>query len=142
MALIVYMLTYYILKWKFVAKVEKLTKVLTTGIGTYFLVWIVCWVMFITPLLKPPIATFTYSPQNPVVGETITFNASNSSDLDGKITKYNWDFGDETTGEGVRTTHAYTSPANYTITLTVKDDQGLTHKKETILTISLNVTSS
>jgi len=144
MALIVYMLTYYILKWKFMAKVEKLTKVFTTGIGTYFLVWIVCWILFITPLLKPPIATFTYNPQNPVVGETITFNASNSSDLDGKITKYNWDFGDKnvTTVTNPIIYHAYASPANYTVTLTVKDDQGLTHKKETILTISLNVTSS
>ncbi|MGQ9460840.1 MAG: hypothetical protein ACUVRA_06390 [Candidatus Bathyarchaeaceae archaeon] len=49
-ALIVYMLTYYILKWKFMAKVEKITKILTTGIGTYFLVWIVAWTLFYTLL--------------------------------------------------------------------------------------------
>jgi len=141
MGLIIYILTYYILKWRFIAKVEKPTKVFTTGIGAYFLTWIVCWILLITPLLKPPIAMFTYSPQNPVVGETITFNATASKDPDGKIAKYNWDFGNETTGEGVIATHTYASPANYTITLTVKDDQGLTHKTEMILTVSLNVTS-
>ena len=140
--LIVYILSYYILKWKFIAKVEKPTKVFTMGIGAYFLVWIVCWVIFVTPLLKPPIATFTYSPQNPVVGEIITFDASDSSDPDGTIAKYNWDFGDEnvTTVTNPIIYHAYASSENYTVTLTVKDDQGLTHKTETVLTVS-NVTS-
>ena len=135
--LIVYIVTYYVLKWRFIAKVEKPSKIFTMGIGVYFLTCIVFWTMFITPILKLPIAKFTYSPQNPVVGETITFDALNSRDPDGTIAKYNWDFGDETTGEGVITTHAYTSPANYTVTLTVKDDQGLRHKTETILTVSV-----
>ena len=136
MGLIIYILTYYILKWRFMAKVEKPTKVFTTGIGAYFLTWIVCWVLFITPLIKPPIATFTYLPQNPVVGQTITFNASDSR---GTIAKYKWDFGDEnvTTVTNPIIYHAYASPANYTVTLTVKDNQGLTHKTEKILTVSL-----
>ncbi len=139
--ILVYLVSYYILKWRFITKVENPSKVFTMGIGIYFLVWIVCWVGFITPFLKPPIATFTYSPQNPVVGEPITFDATASNDPDGTIDKYKWDFGDETTDEGVTTTHTYTSPANYTVTLTIKDNQGLTQKTETILTVSLNVTS-
>ncbi len=141
-AILVYILTYYILKWQFMTKVEKPSKVFTMGIGAYFLTWIVCSVVFITPLLKPPIATFTYSPQNPVVGETITFDASASNDPDGTIIRYDWNFGDETTGEDVTTAHTYTSSGNYTVILIVKDDQGLRHKTETILTVSLNITSS
>jgi len=43
MGLIIYILTYYILKWMFMAKVENPTKVFTTGIGAYFLTWIVTW---------------------------------------------------------------------------------------------------
>ena len=46
--LIIYILTYYILKWMFMAKVEKPTKVITTGIGAYFLTWIVAWSLLIT----------------------------------------------------------------------------------------------
>jgi hypothetical protein len=48
MGLIIYILTYYILKWKFMAKVEKPTKVFTTGIGAYFLTWIVAWTLLTT----------------------------------------------------------------------------------------------
>ena len=139
--ILVYLITYYILKWQFMAKVEKPSKVFTMGIGAYFLTWIVCWVMFVTPFFKPPIATFTYSPQNPMVGESITFDATASADPDGTIVKYAWDFGDENTREGVTTAHNYSSPGNYTVTLTVKDDDGLAHKKETIITVRLNVTS-
>jgi PKD repeat protein len=35
---------------------------------------------------------FAYSPQKPVVGEAITFNATASK---GKIAEYKWDFGDK-----------------------------------------------
>jgi PKD repeat protein len=140
--LIIFILTYYILKWKFMAKVEKPSKVFTTGIGAYFLVWIVCWILFITPLIKPPIAMFAYSPQKPVVGETIKFDATNSSAPDGKIAQYKWDFGDQnvTAVTSPIIYHAYKLSANYNVTLTVKDNQGLTNKKEETLTI-LNVTS-
>jgi len=41
--LLFYIITYYILKWLFMAKVENPTKVFTTGIGAYFLTWIVAW---------------------------------------------------------------------------------------------------
>ena len=136
-----YLVTHYILKWLFMAKVEKPRKVFTMGIGAYFITWIVCWAIFVTLLLKPPIATFTYSPQNPIVGEHVFFNAT-ASEPDGRIVKYAWDFGDEIAGEGKTTYHNYTSPGEYTVTLTVKDDQGLRHKTETIVTVSLNATSS
>jgi PKD repeat protein len=42
----------------------------------------------------PPVASFTCTPESPVVNETIVFNASRSYDPGGIITKYEWDFGD------------------------------------------------
>jgi len=42
----------------------------------------------------PPVASLTYSPESPVVNETIVFNASSSYDPDGIITNYEWVFGD------------------------------------------------
>jgi len=53
-ALITYILSYYILKLKFVMKVEKPQQIVTTGIGIYFLSWIVLWALLYTILAGPP----------------------------------------------------------------------------------------
>ena len=82
-----------------------------------------------------PIANFTYSPENPVVNQTITFNASNSTDPDGFITKYEWNFGDGTNGTGEIITHSYSSAGNYTINLTVTDDDGATNSTSKAVTV-------
>jgi len=51
-ALIVYILSYYVIKPKFILKVEKPQKIFTTGIGIYFLSWLVFWVFLYTVALK------------------------------------------------------------------------------------------
>jgi len=87
---------------------------------------------------KPPISSLTYSPLNPVVNETITFDASNSTDIDGYITKYEWDFGD---GNNTNTTepiitHSYASAGTYNANLTVTDDEGATNSTSKLITVS------
>jgi len=131
-----YIITYYILKWRFLNKVEKQSKIFTMGIGAYFLTFILCWTLFITPFLTPPTATFTFDPQKPLVDNPITFNATASFDPDGTIVKYSWNFGDETKGTGETITHTYTSPDNYTVTLRVVDDHGIGRTNVTVLTVS------
>lgn len=78
---------------------------------------------------KPPVVSFTYSPENPVVGQDVTFDASESHDPDGSIVSYEWDFGDgskeTTTSPTIQ--HSYSSAGTYTVTLTVTDNGGLTH---------------
>jgi PKD repeat protein len=86
----------------------------------------------ITYTEQAPVASFTYSPLYPVCNETITFNASDSYDPDGNIVSYQWDFGDGniTTVNDPIITHIYTtanSTVNYTVTLTVTDNDGLTN---------------
>jgi len=134
-ALSVYILTYYLLKLQFVNKVEKPTKILTMGYGIYALTFIFCWVLLITPFLAPPTATFTMDPQNPVVGEPVTFDATASVDPDGKIVKWVWYFGDENTGTGITFNHTYASAGDYTVTLKVVDDHGISSSNKTILTV-------
>ncbi|MEM3770264.1 MAG: hypothetical protein QXG76_03660 [Candidatus Bathyarchaeia archaeon] len=51
LALIVYILSYYAIRPKFILKVEKPQKVFTTGIGIYFLSWLVFWVLLYTVAL-------------------------------------------------------------------------------------------
>jgi len=48
LSIIVYVLSYYILKIKFKDKVAKVQKLFTTGIGIHFLAWIVFYVLFYT----------------------------------------------------------------------------------------------
>ncbi|RZN36947.1 MAG: PKD domain-containing protein [Methanophagales archaeon ANME-1-THS] len=86
--------------------------------------------------IQPPIANFTYLPENPVVSQAITFNASNSTDQDGFITNYNWNFGDETNATGKITTHSYPSVGNYTVTLTVRDNDGATKSTFKVIKVS------
>ncbi len=133
--LAVYLVTYYVVKWRFMVKVKNPTKILTMGIGVYFLTFIMCWVLFVTPFLAAPTATFTVDSQNPVVGETITFDATSSVDPDGTIVKWVWDFGDKDTGTGETYTHHYDLAGEYTVRLTVVDDHGISMSNTTILTV-------
>ena len=72
-----------------------------------------------------PVATFTYSPALPLVGEVVTFNASLSTPDGANIVSYDWDFGDQTTGTGMIVNHTYTTFGNHTVTLTVTDSEDL-----------------
>ncbi|UCC89467.1 MAG: PKD domain-containing protein [Anaerolineales bacterium] len=52
------------------------------------------------------------------------FIGSESSDPDGEIVSYAWDFGDQNTGTGEVVEYCYAEPGSYAVTLTVTDDQG------------------
>jgi len=79
---------------------------------------------------QPPVASFTYSPENPVVTTEIAFDASSSYDPDGEIVSYDWDFGDGNSAEGEVVAHAYPEPRTYTVTLTITDNDWLTDTAE------------
>ena len=48
-------------------------------------------------------------------GDTVTFSAAGSSDPDGDSLTFSWSFGDGNLGNGLTTSHAYTSTGTYTV---------------------------
>jgi len=75
-------------------------------------------------------------PYHGIVASEITFNGTNSFDLDGSIVSYNWNFGDGTSGTGASSTHVYSTNGNYTVTLTVMDNESRTGSDTTYANIS------
>ena len=71
-----------------------------------------------------PTASFSVPTAAPGAGQTTAFDASASSDSDGSIAGYAWDFGDATTASGATTTHVFASPGSYAVALTVTDSDG------------------
>ncbi|MFA5175792.1 MAG: PKD domain-containing protein [Candidatus Nanoarchaeia archaeon] len=74
--------------------------------------------------LQNPIAE-AGSDQIACLNENTQFSGLGSSDADGTIVSYAWNFGDSQTANGVIVNHIYTQIGEYTATLTVTDNDGL-----------------
>jgi carboxypeptidase T len=68
-----------------------------------------------------PTASFTYACD---VQGVCAFDAAGSSDSDGSIASYHWDFGESNQSELAAPSHQYTAIGDYTVTLTVTDNLG------------------
>ena len=77
------------------------------------------------PVNKVPIAD-AGGPYTGTEGITISFDGSNSSDSDGTIVSYLWDFGDGQTSTDQNPTHIYVQNGTYPVALTVTDDDSVT----------------
>jgi subtilisin family serine protease len=84
------------------------------------------------PTNQQPVANFTYS----AIDLAVSFNASGSSDPDGSIVSYAWNFGDGTTGSGVTPSKTYEAAGTYTVTLTVTDNAGATGSQTQNVTVT------
>ncbi|HEY1739601.1 MAG TPA: PKD domain-containing protein, partial [Acidimicrobiia bacterium] len=71
---------------------------------------------------EPPTASFTWSCSGP----SCSMNGSTSSDPDGNVVSYAWNFGDSTTGTGATVSHQFATTKVFNVTLTVTDDSGQT----------------
>ncbi|HMW02473.1 MAG TPA: glycoside hydrolase family 44 protein [Acidobacteriota bacterium] len=87
-----------------------------------------------TAVNQSPVASATANPTTGAAPLAVSFNGSASTDPDGSIVSYAWNFGDTTSGSGVTTSHTYTTAGTYTATLTVTDNGGKT--ASTSLTIT------
>ncbi len=80
----------------------------------------------VTPPNQPPTAQFSATPTRGDAPFDVTFDASASTDADGAVATYLWDFGDGTTATGSAEGHTFTVPGTYEVVLTVADDEGAT----------------
>jgi dipeptidyl aminopeptidase/acylaminoacyl peptidase len=85
-----------------------------------------------TPSNAQPVASFTSA----CSGLTCSFDGYSSSDLDGTIKSYVWNFGDGTTGSGSTVSHTYAAGGSYSVTLTVTDNGGATGAVAKILAVT------
>jgi PKD repeat protein len=99
----------------------------------------------ILPASGYPMPKFTYSPTSPNEGADVTFDASTSiaaclinpndpnnanscTPADGRITSYQWDFGNGQTGSGVRVTTRFDNRGKYGVKLIVTNDRGFSNQ--------------
>lgn len=90
-------------------------------------------------LNRPPVARFSTTPFNPELDAPVELDAFSSSDIDGKVVKYEWDFNGDGLfdSEGPKLSHVFRSKDLTTdlsgvlsdpeVRLQVTDDQGETH---------------
>lgn len=87
---------------------------------------------------EPPKAVIE-APEKAAPYQTVYFDAHKSYDTDGSILAYQWNMGDGSAKSGVRVSHRYTRPGNYSVTLTVEDDgTTLCTKRKTSTSIWIN----
>ena len=74
------------------------------------------------PVNVVPVAVFESS----AAGLSVSFDGSGSSDSDGSVASYAWDFGDGAEGSGASVEHTFAEAGTYSVVLTVTDDDGAT----------------
>ena len=89
------------------------------------------------PVNQPPSADFTFN----CTDLSCAFDGTSSTDADGTITAYSWDFGDGSTATGPTPSHTYSTGGTFTVALTVTDDAGATDTVgQTVTVVYPNVT--
>lgn len=89
---------------------------------------------------QAPSAFFVWSPLDSIeTGQEITFDAASSSDADGQISFFNWDFGDSSlaTSSQATTSHSFSSAGDFSVSLVVTDNGDATSSATTtVITIA------
>jgi len=89
-----------------------------------------------------PVAAFAAYPSPAYPGQSVQFTANASYDPDGQIVSYEWSFGDGAAGVGVNTSHTYSTVGTYTVTLTLRDNDGGERSATTDVQIASTIDAS
>ncbi|MBL9189970.1 MAG: immunoglobulin domain-containing protein, partial [Opitutaceae bacterium] len=86
----------------------------------------------------PPIAIVGASQTSGAAPLTVNFSSAGSTDPDGTIASYAWNFGNGATASTANPSYTYTTAGSFTATLTVTDNSGATHSAN----VGISVTGS
>jgi len=84
-----------------------------------------------------PMASFT----NECTELVCSFNSSASSDNDGNIASYAWDFGDDNVSTEASPSNTYAADGTYVVALTVTDNEGATNTSNVSVTVAKSITA-
>jgi PKD repeat protein len=85
---------------------------------------------------RPPVASFTAGPAGVLTQQPVSFDASASSDPDGTVNGYSWNFGDGSpAATGATPSHVYAHAGQYSVALTATDDAGLSATSTQVVSI-------
>lgn len=98
--------------------------------GNYFF----SWAVRDGDVIQHPIAN-AGPDRTVIIGELVSFDGSPSSDPDGDIVSYDWDFGDGYVGAGQMIDYYYGVAGGYLVTLTVTDNDGATGEATLVVTV-------
>jgi hypothetical protein len=93
----------------------------------------------LTPGNQSPVPDAALSPDPVAFGEPLTLDASGSTDPDGDVASWSWDFGDGSLATGEVVQHTWAEPGTYHVRLTVRDDDG--DPSTTIFPVEIALTS-
>ena len=88
--------------------------------------------------------SFTWSPQEPLTGQPVTFTSTSAAGTGNAITAQQWDLDDDGKFDdhsGRKATTSFSSPGSHVVTLRVVDSHGATHnhvRAETVTVLPLN----
>lgn len=91
------------------------------------------------PANSSPSAIITVDAATGEAPFTVNFDASQSTDSDGSVASYSWDFGDGNNAQTSQVSHTYSDFDIYTATLTVTDDDGATASSTVTVTVHARV---
>jgi len=107
---------------------------------TIMISFVLLLALIATPLVgcvgnQSPVASFSYTPASPTTDDTVIFSDS-SSDSDGSIMDWYWNFGDGNTSTDQSPTHNFAAAGTYVVTLTVTDDGGASDTYSANITVA------
>lgn len=73
----------------------------------------------------PPSVDFSFSPVSPMQGQAVSFSGA-ATDAESDAVTFSWTFGDGGTATGAAPTHPFAATGNHSVTVTARDEHGLT----------------
>jgi PKD repeat protein len=86
--------------------------------------------VIVNPANQPPVVAFSYLPTTVAVNEMVNFS-NQSTDADGTVESFAWDFGNGQNSSEPNPSTVYTVAGFYTVSLTITDNRGATDTKMT-----------